>query len=94
MPSTTDTFNDIRREQRVVHSRYGRGVVKLVRRPDDQAVVLFDDDARLYPDTPRTVLLKHLTPEPADMPACHSDPQPLYRLVWPLDAVAGEGEVW
>lgn len=86
---TTEPFTDIRREQKVVHARYGRGVVKAVRRSDDQAVVLFDDDAKLYPDTPRTVLLKHLTPMPADMPKGLDDPMPFvrtpFRIAWPLD---------
>ncbi len=58
-------FSDIRREQRVVHTRYGRGCVREVRHFDRQAAVLFDNDG----DVPRTVWLRDLSPEPADMPA-------------------------
>jgi hypothetical protein len=73
---------------KIIHNRYGRGVVHRIFAHDGQAAVKFDDDAGV----PRRVRLRDLERQPADMPACHSDPQPLYRLVWPLDAVAGNGE--
>lgn len=65
----TALYPDIRSDQRAVHVKYGRGVVKEVRRGTKLARVLFDDDAGLIKNPPpRTVLLEHLTPEPSGMP--------------------------
>jgi hypothetical protein len=75
---------------KIIHNRYGRGVVDRIFAKDAQASVKFDDDAGV----PRRVRLRDLERQPADMPACRHDLQPSYRLVWPLDAVAGEGEAW
>lgn len=91
-------YPDIHRDQRVCHAKYGRGVVRGVHRARGQAGVRFDDDVKFVADPPpRTVLLKDLTPEPADMPAGIDDPLAFARapfrverrLCWPLDR-AGE----
>ncbi len=92
---TRAPYSDIHRGLRVVHWKYGRGEVAALNRPARQAGVTFDDDTKLVLDPPpRTVWLKDLTPEPVDMPPVMArEPAPYFRLVWPLDATAGEGEV-
>lgn len=93
MPTTTQTISA---GARVVHKMYGRGVV---RRLDHKtmnrlgAVVSFDNE----PDEIR-VMLRDLVAEPVDMPAPFAGEPSVfieapYRVVWPLDQVAGEGEV-
>jgi hypothetical protein len=90
MPTTTHPHIYVR--ARVVHNRYGRGVVESVLRERGLANVLFHGE-----ETARYVLLKHLALEPADMPKGVAEPMAFvrapYRVVWPLDRVAGEGEV-
>jgi hypothetical protein len=76
---------DIHRESRVVHNLYGRGVVARVHWTERQAGVCFDDDGGKIA---RRVWLKDLTPEPVAMPPTVAEPQPKYRLVWPIGSTA------
>jgi len=83
------TFPDIRRDVRVVHSLYGRGVVTQVHRADAQARVEFDGDV-----CARRVMCRDLTPEPKAMPEVVATEPRLVerralRLVWPPER-AGE----
>lgn len=80
----TEPYTDIRREQRVVHSRpdYGRGKVARVYWSERQAAVAFDRDGGIT----RRVWLRDLTPEPADMPPRAPVVRPPYRLIWPVQS--------
>lgn len=100
MPTTTDqrTYPHIVEQARVVHSPYGRGTVTTVDRAHGYAGVLFDGET-----TARHVPLSRLALQPANMPKGIAEPAlfarapyrvpPPYRICWPLDQVAGEGEV-
>ena len=80
----TAPYPDIYPKRRVVHVRYGRGVVAGVHRAECQAGVRFDDDVEIIKNPPpRTVWLKDLQPEPVAVVAAPC------RVVWPLNR-AGE----
>lgn len=66
MPSPTDipVHATIGHRSRIIHNRYGRGLVKRLFPDDGQASVQFDDDGGAC----RRVQLRDLAREPADMP--------------------------
>jgi hypothetical protein len=62
---------------KIIHNRYGRGVVERIFADNAQASVKFEDDG----DVARRVRLCDMVRQPADMPAI----QVQRRICWPLD---------
>ena len=90
MPTAAASHPHIHVRARVVHARYGRGIVLAINPVNGIARVRFDTEG-IHP-----VMARTLVPEPANMPANVPEPMEFvrtpYRVVWPLDQVAGEGE--